>query len=94
MLPTQVPAKPDSQTTEYSTDQLYLAGWLLVTQRLKYLGARSDSKTQGRFYFADPEQVGLVLEAEYLNSDPLVPIKRMRDILSLLRDQLRRGGQK
>ena len=89
-MPSEVPAhtEPNSQTTEYSTDQLYLACWLLVTQqRLKYLGVRA-----GRFFFADPEGRGSSLEAEYLTGDPLVPIKRMRDILSLLRDQLRRGG--
>jgi hypothetical protein len=76
---------------EFSTDILYLAGWILATQRLRFLRVDVEQRI-AEFIFTDPDSIGESLELEFINGNPLVPIKDLRSALDTLRTQLRVSG--
>jgi len=74
---------------EFKTSHLHFAAWLLAAKILTYLRTDNNSftKQQKLFVFADPDDRGAKLEAEFFNGSPVTEIRKYNEYIKLLKEQ-------
>ena len=86
LIPRAGGASPSAPTT-FGTTDFYFSCWLIIENKLPFDGCVASGR-RVVFFFNDPERRGDPLLAEWLASNPRVPIKTLTEVARRLRGEM------